>query len=45
MIVKMEKADPAPTSSNCEIYNNWMVKLKEKERKRNESWLCKVFYN
>lgn len=29
MIVKMEKADPAPTSSNCEIYNNWMVKLKE----------------
>lgn len=29
MIVKMEKADPPPTSANCEIYNNWMVKLKE----------------
>lgn len=29
MIVKMEKADPPPTSSNCPIYNNWMVKLKE----------------
>jgi len=29
MIVKMEKADPAPTSANCDIYNNWMVKLKE----------------
>ena len=27
MIVKMEKADPPPTSANCEIYNNWMVKL------------------
>ena len=27
MIVKMEKANPAPTSSNCEIYNNWMVKI------------------
>ena len=30
MIVKMEKADPPPTSANCEIYNNWMVKLKQK---------------
>ena len=29
MIVKMEKADPPPTSANCEIYNNWMVKLKQ----------------
>ncbi len=29
MIVKMERADPPPTSSNCPIYNNWMVKLKE----------------
>lgn len=29
MIVKMEKADPPPTSSNCPIYDNWMVKLKE----------------
>ena len=29
MIVKMEKASPPPTSANCEIYNNWMVKLKE----------------
>ena len=29
MIVKMELADPPPTSSNCKIYNNWMVKLKE----------------
>ena len=28
MIVKMEKASPAPTSSNCEIYNTWMVKIK-----------------
>ena len=27
MIVKMEKANPAPSSSNCEIYNNWMVKI------------------
>jgi DNA helicase HerA-like ATPase len=27
MIVKMEKADPPPTSANCEIYNNWMVKV------------------
>lgn len=29
MIVKMEKACPPPTSSNCDIYNNWMVRLKE----------------
>ncbi len=29
MIVKMEKASPPPTSSNCDIYNNWMVRLKE----------------
>ena len=29
MIVKMEKACPPPTSANCEIYNTWMVKLKE----------------
>ena len=29
MIVKMEKADPPPTSSNCDIYGNWMVRLKQ----------------
>ena len=29
MIAKMQKADPPPTSANCEVYNNWMVKLKE----------------
>ena len=29
MIVKMEKACPPPTSSNCDIYNNWMVRLKQ----------------
>ena len=29
MIAKMEKADPPPTSANCEVYNNWMVKLKD----------------
>ena len=29
MIVKLEKADPPPTSSNCDIFNNWMVKLKQ----------------
>ena len=29
MIVKMEKASPPPTSSNCDIYNNWMVKLNQ----------------
>ena len=28
MIAKMEKADPPPTSANCEVYNNWMVKTK-----------------
>lgn len=26
MIVKMEKATPPPSSSNADIYNNWMVK-------------------
>ncbi len=31
MIVKMEKASPPPTSSNCEIYNNWMVKLNQQQ--------------
>lgn len=31
MIVKMEKACPPPTSANCEIYNNWMVKLKQQQ--------------
>lgn len=29
MIVKMQKASPPPTSANCEIYNNWMVRLKQ----------------
>jgi len=29
MIVKMEKADPPPTSSNCDIFGNWMVKTKQ----------------
>lgn len=29
MIVKMEKASPPPTSSNCDIFNNWMVQLKQ----------------
>ena len=29
MIVKMERADPPPTSANCEVYNNWMVRLKQ----------------
>ena len=28
MIVKMEKADPPPTSANCEVFKNWMVMLK-----------------
>ena len=28
MIAKMEKADPPPTSANCEVYKNWMVKLR-----------------
>ena len=27
MIAKMEKADPPPTSANCEVYKNWMVKI------------------
>ena len=27
MIAKMERADPPPTSSNCEVYKNWMVQL------------------
>lgn len=29
MIAKMEKADPPPTSANCEVYKNWMVQLKQ----------------
>ena len=29
MIAKMERADPPPTSANCEVYRNWMVRLKE----------------
>ena len=29
MIVKMEKAAPPPTSANCDVYTNWMVKLKD----------------
>ncbi len=29
MIVKMQKADPPPTSSNCDIFGNWMVRLKQ----------------
>ncbi len=29
MIAKMEKADPAPTSANCEVFKNWMVQLKQ----------------
>ena len=29
MIAKMEKADPPPTSANCEVYKNWMVRLKD----------------
>ena len=28
MIAKMERADPPPTSSNCEVFKNWMVQLK-----------------
>ncbi len=28
MIAKMEKADPAPTSANCEVFKNWMVQLR-----------------
>ena len=27
MIAKMQPADPPPTSSNCEVFNNWMVKI------------------
>ncbi len=27
MIAKMERADPPPTSANCEVYKNWMVRL------------------
>lgn len=29
MIVKMEKANPEPSSSNCQIFNNWMARIKE----------------
>ena len=29
MIAKMQPADPPPTSSNCEVYKNWMVQLKQ----------------
>ncbi len=29
MIVKMEKASPPPTSANCDVYKNWMVKLNQ----------------
>lgn len=29
MIVKMQRADPPPTSANCDIYGNWMVRLKQ----------------
>ena len=29
MLVKMERADPPPTSSNCDVYANWMVRLKQ----------------
>jgi hypothetical protein len=28
----MEKADPPPTSSNCDIFGNWMVKLKQEQQ-------------
>ena len=28
MIVKMEKANPEPSSSNCQIFNNWMARIK-----------------
>ena len=27
MIAKMQPADPPPTSSNCEVFKNWMVKI------------------
>jgi acyl-CoA hydrolase len=26
MIIKMEKANPAPSSSNADIYGGWMLK-------------------
>ncbi len=29
MIVKMEKAYPEPSSSNCDVYNKWMVRINE----------------
>lgn len=29
MIAKMKPADPPPTSANCEVYKNWMVKVRE----------------
>ncbi len=29
MIVKMEKANPEPSSSNCQIFNNWMARIKK----------------
>ena len=29
MLVKMERADPPPTSANCDVYANWMVRLKQ----------------
>ena len=29
MIAKMEPADPPPTSANCEVFKNWMVKVEE----------------
>ena len=29
MIVKMEKANPEPSSSNCQIFNNWVARIKE----------------
>jgi len=28
MIAKMERADPPPTSANCEVFKNWMVQLR-----------------
>ena len=28
MIAKMLPADPPPTSSNCEVFKNWMVQIK-----------------
>ena len=29
MIAKMLPADPPPTSSNCEVFKNWMVKINQ----------------